>query len=72
MKSAIKCPDKLASYVEKSFLKCINQTEREFMENALSRICDASKTRGTLLQKDWDALALPSLPRESKIPFHQV
>lgn len=67
MKSGVKCPDKLASYVEKSFQKCINSNEREFMEGVLKKICDSSKARGTLFLKDWDALALPSLPRESKI-----
>lgn len=66
MKSGVKCPDKLAAYVEKAFQKCINANEREFMEAVLKKICDSSKARGTLFQKDWDALALPSLPRESK------
>lgn len=40
------------------------------MEFVLKKICDSSKARGTLFQKDWDALALPSLPRESKIHLY--
>jgi len=64
MKSGVKCPDKLASYIEKAFQKCINQQEREFMEAILKKVCNASKNKGNLFQRDWDVLPLPSLPRE--------
>jgi len=66
MKTDVKFPDKLGSYIEKSFQKCINQTEREFMEEVLKKICDTAKTKGTMFLRDWDALRLPSLPRENK------
>jgi hypothetical protein len=66
MKLSVKCPDKLSSYIEKAFQKCISQQERDFMDAALKRICNAAKARGTLLNKDWDAIQLPSLPREGK------
>jgi hypothetical protein len=66
MKLGTKCPDKLSSYIERSFQKCINQQEREFMEAALKKICNTSKTKGTLFQRDWDALPVPTLPREGK------
>jgi len=56
MKLSVKCPDKLSSYIERAFQKCINQQERDFMDGALKRICNACKQRGTLLNKDWDAL----------------
>jgi hypothetical protein len=39
------------------------------MDAALKRICNAAKSRGTLLSRDWDALQLPSLPREGKFTF---
>jgi hypothetical protein len=64
MKVGVKCPDKLSSYIERAFQKCINQQEREFMEAALKKICNACKEKRNLFQKDWDALPLPSLPRE--------
>lgn len=66
MKLSVKCPDKLSSYIEKAFQKCISQSERDFMDGALKRICNAAKDRGSLLSKDWDAMQLPSLPREGK------
>ena len=66
MKSGVKCPDKLSSYIEKAFQKCINQQEREFMENILKNLCNSSKMKGNLFQRDWEALPLPSLPREGK------
>jgi hypothetical protein len=72
MKNQISCPDKLASYVAKSFQKCLNETERAFMEEVLGRICEVSKTKGTLFQKDWDALPLPNLSRESKNPLNNI
>lgn len=34
------------------------------MEATLKKICNQCKLRGSLLSKDWDALPLPSLPRE--------
>lgn len=48
LKSGIKCPDKLSSYIERSFQKCINQTEREFMETILKQICAASKNKSKM------------------------
>lgn len=64
MKLSLKSPDKLSSYIERAFQKCINASEREFMEAALKKICNASKARNNLFTKDWDALPLPTLPRE--------
>ena len=69
MKLGTKCPDKLTSYIERSFQKCINQQEREFMENILKKICNSSKDKGNLFLRDWDALPIPTLPREGKILF---
>jgi hypothetical protein len=59
MKIGIKCPDKLSSYIERAFQKCINANEREFMETLLKKITVACKVRGALFFKDWDALPLP-------------
>lgn len=67
MKSGVKCPDKLSTYIEKAFQKCINQSEREFMEEILKKICNASKDRGSMFMKDWDSLPLPNLPRERNL-----
>jgi len=67
MKIGVKCPDKLSSYIERAFQKCISQQERDFMDSTLKKICNACKIKGNLLSKDWDALQLPSLPREGKI-----
>ena len=39
------------------------------MEATLKKICNQNKQRGNLFQKDWDALPLPSLPREGKPPY---
>jgi len=36
------------------------------MEAVLKKICNTSKGKGNLFQKDWDALPIPSLPREGK------
>jgi hypothetical protein len=72
MKLGTKCPDKLSSYIERSFQKCINQQEREFMEAALKKICNASKAKGSLFQRDWDALPVPTLPREGKLSWLTV
>ena len=70
MKLSVKCPDKLSSYIEKAFQKCISQSERDFMDQALKRICNSAKDRGSLLSKDWDAMQLPSLPREGKFGLY--
>ena len=40
MKAGMKCPDKLASYIERSFQKCINPQDRIFMEAILKKICN--------------------------------
>jgi hypothetical protein len=69
MKLGVKSSDKLSSYIERAFQKCINQQEREFMETTLKKICNACKLKGNLFLRDWDALPLPSLPREGKTPF---
>jgi len=66
MKVGTKCPDKLSTYIERSFQKCISQQEREFMEGALQKICNTCKAKGNLFTRDWDALPVPTLPREGK------
>lgn len=40
------------------------------MDATLKKICNACKVRGNLLSKDWDALQLPSLPREGKFRIY--
>ena len=72
MKAGLKCPDKLASYIERAFQKCINPQEREFMESILKKICNQCKLKGSMFQKDWDALPLPSLPREGKSAIFDI
>ena len=39
------------------------------MEEVLKSLCNSSKAKGTLFQKEWDLLPLPSLPREGKPYF---
>ena len=56
MKAQIKCPERLAIYVERAFSKCISDSEREFMRDQLDKICVASKERGDFFVKQWDML----------------
>lgn len=37
------------------------------MESILKKICNSSKDKGNLFLRDWDALPIPTLPREGKI-----
>lgn len=48
MKLGVKCSDKLNTYIEKAFSKCINNNERNFMQEALKKVCEAAKTKGNL------------------------
>jgi hypothetical protein len=32
MKAGVKCPDRLAIYIERAFSKCIDDGERDFMK----------------------------------------
>lgn len=45
MKAQVKCPERLAIYVERAFSKCISDSERQFMREQLEKICEASKLR---------------------------
>lgn len=51
MKAGVKCPDRLAIYIERAFSKCIDDGERDFMKTQLERICTASKDRGDFFLK---------------------
>ena len=66
MKAGVKCPERLAIYIERAFSKCISDDEREFMRQQLSQICQASKTRGDFFIKQWELMQPPCLQRESK------
>jgi hypothetical protein len=66
MKANHKCPDKLASYIERSFQKCVDARDREFMESTLQKICQSMKHNNALFSRDWDSVPLPTLPREGK------
>ena len=46
MKAGVKCPDRLAIYIERAFSKCIDDKEREFMKGQLEQICSAAKEQG--------------------------
>lgn len=35
----------------------------------MKKICNACKIRGSMFVKDWDALPLPSLPREGTLLY---
>lgn len=65
MKAQVKCPERLAIYVERAFSKCISDSEREFMRDQLEKICIASKDRGDFFLKQWELMPLPCLQRES-------
>jgi hypothetical protein len=65
MKAGVKCPDRLAIYIERAFSKCIDDGERDFMKTQLDRICTASKERGDFFIKQWELMPLPCLQRES-------
>ena len=65
MKAQVKCPERLAIYVERAFSKCISDSEREFMREQLEKICVASKERGDFFIKQWELMPLPCLQRES-------
>lgn len=67
MKANLKCQDKLASYIERSFQKCVDPRDREFMENILQKICNNMKQNNSLYSRDWDSVQLPTLPREGKL-----
>jgi hypothetical protein len=67
MKAQVKCPERLAIYVERAFSKCISDSEREFMRDQLDKICVASKERGDFFIKQWELMPLPCLQRESKL-----
>lgn len=64
MKAGIKSPDKLTSYIQRAFAKCINAADRQFMEAILKKICNSQKAPNILYTRDWDSLPLPTLPRE--------
>lgn len=51
MKSGVKCPERLAIYIERAFSKCISDNEREFMREQLEQICTTSKNRGDFFIK---------------------
>lgn len=51
MKAGVKCPERLAIYIERAFSKCISDAEREFMRQQLFHICNASKSRGDFFLK---------------------
>ena len=65
MKAGVKCPERLAIYIERAFSKCISDTEREFMRDQLEKICLTSKNRGDFFIKQWELMPLPCLQRES-------
>jgi DNA topoisomerase IA len=66
MKSGLRCPEKLSTYIERAFQKCMSPQDRQFMESVLQKICQAHKQNNTLFTRDWDSAALPTLPREGK------
>jgi hypothetical protein len=61
MKAGVKCPERLAIYIERAFSKCISDAEREFMRQQLFLICNASKSRGDFFLKQWELMPLPCL-----------
>jgi hypothetical protein len=65
MKAQVKCPERLAIYVERAFSKCISDSERTFMREQLEKICEASKQREDFFIKQWEMMPLPCLQRES-------
>ena len=65
MKAGVKCPERLAIYIERAFSKCISDSEREFMRDQLEKICQTSKNRGDFFIKQWELMPLPCLQRES-------
>jgi len=65
MKAGVKCPERLAIYIERAFSKCISDLEREFMREQLEKICLTSKNRGDFFIKQWELMPLPCLQRES-------
>ena len=65
MKAGVKCPERLAIYIERAFSKCISDVEREFMRDQLEKICQTSKNRGDFFIKQWELMPLPCLQRES-------
>jgi len=69
MKAQVKCPERLAIYVERAFSKCISDNERSFMREQLEKICEASKRREDFFIKQWELMSLPCLQRESKFKF---
>lgn len=67
MKAQVKCPERLAIYVERAFSKCISDIERSLMREQLEKICEASKLREDFFIKQWEMMPLPCLQRESKL-----
>jgi hypothetical protein len=72
MKQGTKCPDKIASYIERAFQKCLSPNDHQFMTAILEKICHAHKVSNTLYSRDWDSAALPTLPREGKCKFSEA
>jgi hypothetical protein len=72
MKASVKCPERLAIYIERAFSKCISDNERDFMRQQLEHICTASKNRGDFFIKQWELMPLPCLQRESKLSFDAI
>jgi len=72
MKAQVKCPERLAIYIERAFSKCISDNERQFMREQLERICEASKQREDFFTKQWELMPLPCLQRESKTFFQII
>ena len=72
MKASVKCPERLAIYIERAFSKCISDNERDFMRLQLEQICTASKNRGDFFLKQWELMPLPCLQRESKLSLYAI
>mmetsp|Transcript_12755 Transcript_12755/g.21526 ORF Transcript_12755/g.21526 Transcript_12755/m.21526 type:complete len:123 (+) Transcript_12755:696-1064(+) len=60
------CPNSLLRYIQKAFQKCSSPEERIFIECELLNICQRCKERDILFSRDWDAVTLPCLFKESK------
>lgn len=73
MKTGIKCPERLAIYIERAFSKCISDSERHFMKQLLQLVCQMARNKGeNFYLKQWEVLPLPCLQRESKWIFYSI
>ncbi|CEP03516.1 hypothetical protein PBRA_009401 [Plasmodiophora brassicae] len=57
-------PPSLLCYVERSFARCSNPTEKETMQKLLKLKIQQANLAGVLWTQDWDSMAVPSIEPE--------